>query len=296
MTRLPTPATQRCAYRGVALLDTGRHAASHLTLSTAAQLAAGGGDASYLPLVLTHLGRGHLLCSETSDARQVLQQSLELATSRSAAASMPAPESLLGHLDLADGNLDSAHKLLEHAFTLACQVDDPCWQSWAQRGPRVARRCPRQPKQRAGSARRCGRPQCQPPRGPPLGPSSGHWTPSRLWPSTPVKNGPRRGQRSYGTRPSKPACGNSRSAHTCTGTHSANPARSPQPSYLRPKSTTPRYETSARNETTPPRDQLIPRVTPRSVRLPKGAGPGHRGSAGGLTLADLAELTEIACP
>ena len=35
---------------------------------------------------------------------------------------------------VAEGNLDAARELLEQAFALACQVADPCWETWAAHG------------------------------------------------------------------------------------------------------------------------------------------------------------------
>jgi hypothetical protein len=47
---------------------------------------------------------------------------------------VPWPESFRGEIDLMIGDLASAEARFEHAFALACQVGDPCWEGIALRG------------------------------------------------------------------------------------------------------------------------------------------------------------------
>ena len=44
------------------------------------------------------------------------------------------PESLLGEVEIQEGNLAAAGRTLEHAFAAACQVEDSCFQSLSARG------------------------------------------------------------------------------------------------------------------------------------------------------------------
>jgi hypothetical protein len=44
------------------------------------------------------------------------------------------PLAMLGHVAVATGDLEAAHDLLEEALARACQVGDPCWETWAARG------------------------------------------------------------------------------------------------------------------------------------------------------------------
>jgi len=44
------------------------------------------------------------------------------------------PEALLALVDLREKRIDAAGDALEHAFTIACQVVDPCWEGIACRG------------------------------------------------------------------------------------------------------------------------------------------------------------------
>ena len=47
---------------------------------------------------------------------------------------IPFPEALRADVDLATGDTDSAVERYEHAFALACQLGDPCWEGIAARG------------------------------------------------------------------------------------------------------------------------------------------------------------------
>src|SRR5215211_7490157 len=46
----------------------------------------------------------------------------------------PWPEALRGDVDLASGATDVALERYEHAFALACQLGDTCWEGIAARG------------------------------------------------------------------------------------------------------------------------------------------------------------------
>jgi hypothetical protein len=47
---------------------------------------------------------------------------------------LPWPASLQAELDLRGGRHDQATERFEHAWTLACQLGDPCWEGMAARG------------------------------------------------------------------------------------------------------------------------------------------------------------------
>jgi DNA-binding SARP family transcriptional activator len=88
----------------------------------------------FLPIMLAHTGRAYLLVGDHAAARRCLQDSLNLARSRAWAGVTAAPLALLGHLAIAEGDLVSAGELLEQAFARACQIADPCWETWSAHG------------------------------------------------------------------------------------------------------------------------------------------------------------------
>ena len=79
-------------------------------------------------------GRVHLLTSRDQQAREVLERALELVEEEKWLAFAPFPEAMLALVDLREKRVDVAGEALEHAFTIACQVADPCWEAIACRG------------------------------------------------------------------------------------------------------------------------------------------------------------------
>jgi hypothetical protein len=88
----------------------------------------------FLPIMLSHAGRACLLAGDLPAARGHLDQALQIAQTRSWAGVTAAPLALLGHAAVANGDLVTARDLLEEAMAHACQVGDPCWETWAAHG------------------------------------------------------------------------------------------------------------------------------------------------------------------
>jgi len=79
-------------------------------------------------------GRVHVLTGRHRQAREALERSLELVEEEKWIAFLPFPEAMLAHVDLRERRVDRAGAALEHAFTIACQIADPCWEGIACRG------------------------------------------------------------------------------------------------------------------------------------------------------------------
>jgi tetratricopeptide (TPR) repeat protein len=79
-------------------------------------------------------GRVHVLTERHRQAREALERSLELVEEEKWIAFLPFPEAMLAQVDLREKRVDQAGAALEHAFTIACQVADPCWEGIACRG------------------------------------------------------------------------------------------------------------------------------------------------------------------
>ena len=134
----PSEQVELAAIRGVSLLDQGDTAGAIATFR--ASLAADPDRAHpFLPIMLAHAGRANLLAGDLQTARTQLEEALQIARARAWAGVTAAPLSLLGHVAVAEGNLDAACELLEQAFALACQVADPA----GRPGPRTAWACMR---------------------------------------------------------------------------------------------------------------------------------------------------------
>jgi DNA-binding SARP family transcriptional activator len=79
-------------------------------------------------------GRVHVLTGRYRQAREALEHSLELVEEEKWIAFLPFPEAMLAQVDLREKRVDQAGTALEHAFTIACQIADPCWEGMACRG------------------------------------------------------------------------------------------------------------------------------------------------------------------
>jgi DNA-binding SARP family transcriptional activator len=130
------PAEQAWAhtFHGIALSDIGRHADARDELREAIRLADDAGEERAGQWALTFLGRSHLLCGELGEARESLQAALEVARRLRWTAFIPLPEALLADVDLAEGRIDAAAAGYEHAYAMALQLGDPCWEGIAGRG------------------------------------------------------------------------------------------------------------------------------------------------------------------
>ncbi len=122
------------AIQGVVLSDMGRHTEGLGGLRKAVRIARQARAGAAEAWALAFLGRGHLLRRELSHARDALTGALAVAHRIRWTAFTPLPESLLAEVDLGQGRVDDAHAAFEHAYALALQLGDPCWEGMAARG------------------------------------------------------------------------------------------------------------------------------------------------------------------
>jgi hypothetical protein len=112
----------------------GDYPAAFRHLERSVERAAHGGNQRQQAWSLANLGRAHLLRDERSQAAVALAGSLELVHEQRWMAFLPWPEALKGELDLRAGRVEAATEGFEHAYALACQLGDPCWEGMAARG------------------------------------------------------------------------------------------------------------------------------------------------------------------
>ncbi|GIJ74773.1 AfsR/SARP family transcriptional regulator [Virgisporangium ochraceum] len=120
--------------RGMNASDAGDYAAAFEHLDGSVTRAARCGDHRQHAWSLSILGRAHLLRGEEASARHAVDESLRLTQDQRWIAFQPWPQALRAELDLAAGDLATAADGLEHAWVLACQLGDPCWEGMAARG------------------------------------------------------------------------------------------------------------------------------------------------------------------
>ena len=120
--------------RGMHASDMGDYPAAFGHLEGSVELARRCGDQRQQAWSLALLARAHLLRDERSQAAAALAGSLQLVHEQRWVAFLPWPEALKGELDLRAGRVEAAGDQFEHAWSLACQLGDPCWESMAARG------------------------------------------------------------------------------------------------------------------------------------------------------------------
>jgi hypothetical protein len=81
-----------------------------------------------------HAGPRTLAARRLDTASAAFDESLAVARSENSTAFTPWPEALRGDVDLATGDTATALERYEHAFALASQLGDPCWEGIAARG------------------------------------------------------------------------------------------------------------------------------------------------------------------
>ena len=120
--------------RGMHASDMADYPTAFRYLEGSVELARGCGDHRQQAWSLSILARTHLLRDERGEAGAALAASLELVHEQRWVAFLPLPEALMGELELRAGRVEVAGDQFEHAWSLACQLGDPCWESLAARG------------------------------------------------------------------------------------------------------------------------------------------------------------------
>ena len=119
--------------RGMALSDRGYYGAALELLNKSVARADRCGRRRQAAWSLSLIGRVHLLRDELTLALPVLDESLTLVAAERWTAFRPWPETLRAEASLRAGRADLAAERLDHAFRLACQLGDPCWEAMGAR-------------------------------------------------------------------------------------------------------------------------------------------------------------------
>jgi tetratricopeptide (TPR) repeat protein len=118
----------------MALSDSARYPEAITTLQRSIGFARDADAAKQAAWSLSLLGRAHLLRGDYELAMAALDESVDLVRAEGWTAFLPWPEAFSAELQLLDGHVERAAEGFDHAFALACQIDDPCWQGVAGRG------------------------------------------------------------------------------------------------------------------------------------------------------------------
>lgn len=119
--------------RGMALSDRAHYGAALDLLNKSVARAERCGRRRQAAWSLSLIGRVHMLRGELSLALPPLDESLALVAAERWTAFQPWPAALRAEASLLMGRPDQAAERLDHAFRLACQLGDPCWEAMGAR-------------------------------------------------------------------------------------------------------------------------------------------------------------------
>ena len=122
------------AMLGLAAADTGAHERALAHLRRSVELAERTGSRQQASFSLSFVGRSHFLREELDDARAALESALALTRDTNWLAFEPWPESWLAEAELAAGEVPVGRERFEHAWALACELGDPCWEGASGQG------------------------------------------------------------------------------------------------------------------------------------------------------------------
>lgn len=121
-------------FRGTCLSDTAHYTQAEQALRRAVELMAGEGDVQGEAFAVTHMCRLHVLRGELEEAQDAGKRAIELTDAASWTSFRPYPETWVAMAELGLGQVEAADTLFEHAWAMACQIGDVCWQTLAMRG------------------------------------------------------------------------------------------------------------------------------------------------------------------
>src|SRR5829696_502927 len=119
--------------RGMNAADRGRHTEAAQLLVDSAETARTAGDAHQQAWSLGVLARSLLLAGNVAAARAAAEESITVARRERWNAFLPWPQVLRAQSLAETGSWEEAGDDAEHAFALACELGDPCWEGMAAR-------------------------------------------------------------------------------------------------------------------------------------------------------------------
>jgi DNA-binding SARP family transcriptional activator len=122
------------AVRGTCLGDVGAHDQATEAYEESRALGDSLGNLNQRAWAMAFLGRTQLLRNELRAAEATLHEACMAARSARWTAFIACPEALAAEVWVRTGDLDRASETFEHAFALACQVNDACWEAYGVRG------------------------------------------------------------------------------------------------------------------------------------------------------------------
>lgn len=119
---------------GSCLSDTAHYTRAEQALRRAVELTARVGDGPGEAFATTHLCRLQYLRGEMDDAAETGRRAVEVTQAEGWTSFGPYPETWVALIEFGRRHVDESHQLFEHAWAMACQIGDVCWQTLSLRG------------------------------------------------------------------------------------------------------------------------------------------------------------------
>jgi DNA-binding SARP family transcriptional activator len=120
--------------KGMCLTDSADYAGASIALTRSVELARQVGDPRQVVWSLSMVGRLHVLRGEHAKGAAVLDEALAQVTWQDWTAIQPWPEAFRAEAAIGMEDLGTARVLLDHAWVLATESDDHCWQATVAHG------------------------------------------------------------------------------------------------------------------------------------------------------------------
>ncbi|HEY2791303.1 MAG TPA: hypothetical protein VGJ28_03045 [Micromonosporaceae bacterium] len=121
------------ALRGMNRADLGHHAEAVRILEESAALAVAAERPRQVAWSVGLMARSLLLAGRVRDSMRATERSIEICSHERWNAFLPWPQAVRAHGLASAGDWGAAHDQAEHAFALACEIGDPCWEGMAGR-------------------------------------------------------------------------------------------------------------------------------------------------------------------
>ena len=126
------------ALRGMNQADLGRHERAIPLFDKSIAAATEAGRARQVAWSSGVQARSLMLSGRVEDAVAATARSIEICTGERWNAFLPWPQAIQAHCQATTGDWTGAHDQAEHAFALACELGDPCWEGMAGRALALA--------------------------------------------------------------------------------------------------------------------------------------------------------------
>jgi len=149
------------AFQGMDMSDRARYPEALERLGRSVEEAEAAGEGRLAAWSGSLIGRLHLLRGEDEAAVAALDRTIAVVDAERWVAFRPWPETLRAELEMRAGDVEGAAERLEHAWSLSCQVEDPCWEGVSARAIGLLEegrgRAPEARRWLAEAATRCAR-------------------------------------------------------------------------------------------------------------------------------------------